>query len=341
MRKDPMDRIDPLISIIVPIYNVERFLRQCLESISDQTLTDIEVICIDDGSTDGSPAIVDEIASCDQRFNIVHKQNGGYGIGINTGLARAHGTYIGIVESDDFIDPDMFRILYEAAQKHCFPDIVKAAYWRVCNPDTPDEKRVPAFYYHHVQHVDTPFTLDQEAEFLFHHPSIWTAIYKRSFLDEFGIRMKEVPGAGWVDNPFLIETLVQARSIVYVDRPLYYYREFNAGSSSNVKDPSVIIDRWLDMDDIIKRLHISSQRILEGHYNRGCAYIEMLNQDFDVTKSPIKEGLGKMMERIDRNAVLRSNRISRNYKKAYLSHIPIIERLKLQISAFLSSHKAG
>lgn len=329
-----MNNSEPLISIIVPIFNVEKFLRQCLESIAAQTLTDIEILCIDDGSTDESPRIVDEFALNDPRFVAIHKENGGYGVGINTGLAKARGTYIGIVESDDFVDPEMFRILYETAKKQSYPDIVKAAYWRICDPDTPEEKRIPAFYYHHVEHVDIPFTLDEDAEFLFHHPSIWTAIYKRVFLEEFKIRMKEVPGAGWVDNPFLIETLAQARSIVYVDQPLYFYREFNAGSSSNVKDPSVIYDRWLDMDKIIKRLGITAPRILEGHYNRGCAYIEMLDHDFDTTKSPVKEGLEKMLECIDYNAVLQSSKIARNYKNAYQAHVPFKERIKHRIERF-------
>lgn len=333
-----MEASKPLISIIVPIYNVERFLRQCLQSIADQTLSDIEVICVDDGSTDGSSAIIDEFAERDARFVAVHKENGGYGKGINTGLDRARGAYIGIVESDDFVDFDMFRILYRAAEKHGIPDIVKATYWRICDPDTPKEKRVPAFYYHHIAHVNTPFTLDEDAEFLFHHPSIWTAIYKRSFLEQHGIRMMEAPGAAWVDNPFLIETLAQAESIVYIDKPLYFYREFNVGSSSNVKDPSIIYNRWLDMDDIIKRLDITAPRILEGHYNRGCAYIEMLDADFDTSKSPVKEAVEEMLSRIDYNAVLRSRKIPRNFKNAYQAHVPFEERLRHRferISGFL------
>lgn len=331
-----MEASKPLISIIVPIYNVERFLRQCLQSIADQTFSAIEVICIDDGSTDGSPAIIDEFAKRDARFIAVHKENGGYGKGINAGLDRARGVYIGIVESDDFVDFDMFRILYRAAEKHGMPDIVKATYWRVCDPDTPREKHVPAFYYHHVAHVNTPFTLDEDAEFLFHHPSIWTAIYKRSFLEQHGIRMMEVPGAAWVDNPFLIETLAQADSIVYIDKPLYFYREFNVGSSSNVKDPSIIYNRWLDMDEIVKRLGITAPRILEGHYNRGCAYIEMLDADFDTSKSPVKEAVEEMLSRIDYNAVLRSRKIPRNFKNAYQSHVPFEERLKHRFERLFS-----
>lgn len=332
-----MSQTQPLISIIVPIYNVEQFLEQCLQSIADQTLENIEVICVDDGSTDNSPSIVDKFATKDDRFIAVHKENGGYGIGINTGLDKARGTYIGIVESDDYVDSSMFQKLYDAAQRHSFPDIIKSSYWRVCNADTPDEELIPAFYYHHVKHVDRVFTLDQEAEFLFHHPSIWTAIYKRDFLKSHGIRMKEVPGAGWVDNPFLIETLAQAKSIVYIDEPLYFYREFNVGSSSNVKDPSVIYERWLDMDDIVRRLNITSPKILEGHYNRGCAYLEMLNDGFDTNEPELSRNIQKMIDRIDYNSVTLSKAIAPRYKAALKSHVSLPTRIRHRIGRMMKS----
>lgn len=322
----------PLISVIVPVYNVESFLEQCLDSIANQSLTNIEIICVDDGSTDSSAEIIDRFAHQDRRFIAIHKENSGYGKGINTGLEHARGDYVSIVESDDYIDPTMLEKLMDAAKRHGMPDVVKASYWRVCNADTPDQKLIPAFYYHKMQYVDTEFTLDEDSELLFHHPSIWTAIYKRTFLREKAIRMKEVPGAGWVDNPFLIETLAQAQSIVYIDELVYYYREFNVGSSSNVKDPSVIYDRWLEMDDIIKRLKIDSRRILEGHYNRGCAYIEMLDNNFDTKDPSLESHIQQMIERIDYCAVMKSSKILKNYKKALKKHIPLKTRIRNHLS---------
>ncbi|WP_158095296.1 glycosyltransferase [Collinsella sp. An2] len=307
----------PSVSVILPIYNVENYLEQCLASVRDQTLADIEIICVDDGSTDSSPSIMDRFAAEDKRFHVIHKENGGYGKAVNTGLAFATGTYIGIVEPDDYVSTRMFETLLNAAKQHDEPDIVKSAYWRVVNANTDQEQLLPAFYYHAVEHTGVVFTLDQDAEFLFHHPSIWTAIYKRSFLEDKGIRMHEIPGAGWADNPWLIETLVQARSIVYVDECLYYYREFNTGSSSVVKDPSIIYNRWLDMDHIIKDLGITAPRILEGHFNRGCAYIEMLQKDFNTKDPNIAAALHTMVGNIDYNVVRHSRKIPRNYKAAY------------------------
>lgn len=86
------ERMTPSISIIIPIYNTEKYLQQCLESITEQTFTNFEAICVDDGSTDGSSAIMDAFANKDARFKVIHKKNSGYGAAVNTGLAMAKGT---------------------------------------------------------------------------------------------------------------------------------------------------------------------------------------------------------------------------------------------------------
>ena len=109
------NNISPKVSIIVPIYNVEKYLRQCLDSIVNQTLKDIEIILVDDGSTDSCPSICDEYASKDKRIIVIHKENAGLGAAYNTGLDIAKGDYIGFVESDDFIELNMYEELYNKA----------------------------------------------------------------------------------------------------------------------------------------------------------------------------------------------------------------------------------
>ena len=95
----------PEVSIIVPVYNEEQYLEECLESIRCQSLQDIEVICVDDGSTDGSLAIIKRFMQKDSRFRVIQKSNSGYGSSMNQGMDAAQGKYIGIVESDDWILP--------------------------------------------------------------------------------------------------------------------------------------------------------------------------------------------------------------------------------------------
>lgn len=309
--------MNPSISIIIPIYNTEKYLEQCLESIANQTFTNFEVLCIDDGSTDDSPAIMEAFTAKDTRFKVIHKQNAGYGSAVNAGLAQETGAYIGIVEPDDYIEPDMYKTLYGAAESSNFPDIVKGAYWRVLNADSPQQEIKPANYLHRIETVNKPFKLEDDAEFLYHHPSIWSAIYKKSFLDENKIRMPEIPGAGWADNPWMMETLLKAESIVYVDKCLYFYRETIPGSSSLVKDPSIIYNRWFDMDTILKENLPVSSNILEGHYNRGCAYLNELDEKFDPNNNEIKSAMKRMTTQIDAKMVADSTNIRPEFKKAF------------------------
>ena len=114
----------PKVSIIVPIYGVEKYIKQCLDSIINQSLEDIEIILIDDGSKDNCPAIIDDYASKDTRIIAIHKENGGYGAANNVGLSIATGEYIGIVEPDDYIDKHMFGLYNSINQKeHMFANI--------------------------------------------------------------------------------------------------------------------------------------------------------------------------------------------------------------------------
>ena len=119
---------NPLVSVIVPIYNVEKYLPECIDSIRAQTLKDIEIILIDDGSPDDSGQIIDEYAKKDSRIRTVHRENKGYTATVNEGIALAKGKYIGIIESDDWIEPDMYEKLYDSATKHK-TDITKGLFY--------------------------------------------------------------------------------------------------------------------------------------------------------------------------------------------------------------------
>ena len=118
------------LSIIVPVYNVEPYLRRCIDSILAQTFTDFELILVDDGSPDNCPAICDEYAEKDPRIVVIHKQNGGLSDARNAGLDIARGEYIGFVDSDDYIDAEMYEKMYNAAIMHN-SDIVSCAYERI------------------------------------------------------------------------------------------------------------------------------------------------------------------------------------------------------------------
>ena len=120
----------PKVSIIVPIYNVEAYLGQCLDSIRNQTFQDWECLMFSDGSKDDSISIMKSFAESDPRFKVIEKQNEGYGATCNRGIEMAQGEWVSIVEPDDFISPDMYeRLLSSAASKQGTIDIIKGSYW--------------------------------------------------------------------------------------------------------------------------------------------------------------------------------------------------------------------
>ncbi len=103
----------PLISVIVPVYNIEKYLERCVASVRNQTYTNLEILLVDDGSTDSSGALCDRLAKEDERIRVFHKENGGSSSARNLGIVQARGEYLGFVDSDDYISPDMYEILYE------------------------------------------------------------------------------------------------------------------------------------------------------------------------------------------------------------------------------------
>ena len=117
------------VSIVVPVYNVEKYLDRCMESLVNQTLKDIEIILVDDGSPDNCPQMCDEWAKKDDRIVVIHKENGGLSSARNAGIKLAKGQYIGYIDSDDYAELNMFEILYNCAKENDV-DFVMSDYWR-------------------------------------------------------------------------------------------------------------------------------------------------------------------------------------------------------------------
>lgn len=316
-------RGDSLVSVIVPIYNVAKFLDQALDSIQAQTLQNIEIICVNDGSTDNSLAIMRAHADCDARIRVIDKPNGGYGSACNRGLAEARGTWIAIVEPDDWIDERMYQAMTDFASTFSQEiDIVKTPYWRIWMPDTESERRVNCSYRGRIKPASQPFKLTDPGatHLIIHHPSIWSALYRRSFLERCNIKFMEIPGAGWADNPFLVETLCQAESIVYLDEPFYHYREETPEKTAAValKGWQVSLDRWHDMLDIYERLGVTDENIRRAHVRRGFTYIGAILEHHNLNTEPdVRKQVKAVFDRMDDALVFSEPNISPGSKQLY------------------------
>lgn len=314
---------ESLVSIIVPIYNAGPYLEQCLDSIVGQTHKDLEIILLNDGSTDDSLTTIRRYAENDGRIKMIDKQNQGYGATCNRGLAEATGTWISIVEPDDWIEPGMYADMLAFAAKFADEgtplDIVKTPYWRIWMPDTKQQRKLNCSYKDRIHPPKQPFAIADAAHLLCHHPSIWSAIYRKSFLDEHNIRFKEIPGAGWADNPFLVETLCQTDRIGYFDTAYYCYREETPEKSKNFAHSNTLLplERWNDMMDVLERLGITDERILRAHNSRGFTYLSGIIEEVDLTHDDVRKAAKHMFERMDADLVFSDNEVSPGMKRLY------------------------
>lgn len=223
----------PKISVIVPVYNVEKYLCECLDSLINQTFTDWEGILINDGSTDSSGKILDDYAKKDSRFSVIHKQNSGYGKSMNLGLEKATGEYISIVEPDDFIDKNMFEDLLQTAKQEK-ADVVKSNYYTYI---TKTNKNTPKLGINENLSLHNPTQADILSALKLG-PTIWTGLYRAQFLKEHHIKFHETPGASFQDLGFNFKVLIRAKKISLVKKAYYHYRTDNAGSS--IRNPNKI-----------------------------------------------------------------------------------------------------
>jgi len=224
---------NPHVSVLVPVHNAERYLTQCLNSLVHQTLPSLEIICLDDGSSDSSAEILAEFAMREPRILILTHENHGYGYTLNRGLDAARGDYIGIVESDDWVEPSMFEDLYRAA-------LIMDADMAKCNfylEWTGSKRRE---LYRCINEKDDGLVIrprdDPQGRLFRKKPAVWSSIYRRSFLDGNRIRFRETPGASFQDTSFNFKTLWLAERVACVTTPYVHYRQDNEASSINSKD---------------------------------------------------------------------------------------------------------
>lgn len=214
----------PAVSVITPVYNVARYLPECLDSLLSQRLKDIEFICINDGSTDDSPGILKSYSSRDPRIVVIDKENSGYGASMNKGMDAARGEYVGIVESDDFASPKMFKKLYSFAKRHdC--DVVKSNYFEHDDSGDREIRLYDAFPY---RRVFDPRRIPSVMRVV---PTIWAGLYRRSMLVDNGIRFNETPGASFQDTSFVQKTWMASRRAALLKDAFLHYRVDNSGSS--------------------------------------------------------------------------------------------------------------
>lgn len=218
----------PKVSVVLPSLDVAAYIRECMESVLGQTLWDIEVLCVDAGSTDGTYEILEGYAARDSRVRLIRSDKKSYGFQVNLGMGLARGEYLGIVETDDCIEPGMYAALYEAAEENSL-DYVKAGFCTLATPfegerhllECPMGDTGEVFSYRY-------FTGKEVSPDIY----IWNGLYRLSFLREHHVRLNESPGAAFQDCGFRYLTDMSLGRGMFLDGCFYRYRRDNAAAST-------------------------------------------------------------------------------------------------------------
>ena len=224
------------VSVIVPVYNVEKFIDKCLNSLVKQSLKEIEIIVVNDGTKDNSQKIIDKyVKKYPDKIKSYIKENGGQGSARNYGLKKATGEYIGYVDSDDFVEKDMYKKLYNKAKENNY-DIVVCGNYNVS--EDYQNKNIDAFINNYNTDLENIF---------FGKMAVWNKIYKRDILIKNKLEFKEK--VWYEDLAFTLKAIMNSNTFAFIDEPLYDYliREGSTMNNSNVQRNLEILDAFNDI----------------------------------------------------------------------------------------------
>ena len=240
----------PLISIIIPVFNIEKYLPACIKSIQAQTFTNYECILIDDGSTDRSKNICDEICSKDYRFSCIHKKNQGISQARNTGFSHSVGDYIIFIDGDDYIHPQMLEILIKTSLQNNFSFVMVYA-----NIITEYNNN---FHYINTDKIDFEIINQKQLIQRFfgnyieekHYVSVWNKLYPRKLIENIKYRQTAAE-----DGDYNIRIFLKSQNAAVINLPLYYYLQRPGSLSKLHKNKNFIkfIDSYFEFYQLIPK----------------------------------------------------------------------------------------
>lgn len=230
--------MEDLISVIVPIYNVEKYLKKCVDSIINQTYSNLEIILVDDGSPDNCALIVDEYAKKDKRIKVIHKENGGLSSARNAGLEIATGKYVGFVDSDDTISNEQYEVLYKLIKKYN----TKVAFARLQKFGEDEKGNIYTYPSNNEKTTDKVITIEDAIGEILLNEEVGHYVHNKLYARELFDGIEFPLGRTFEDVAILYKVLDKVDKIAYTNQKLYYYLFKRKGaitekfSESKVKD---------------------------------------------------------------------------------------------------------
>lgn len=259
------EKCEPLISIIVPVYNANKYLLRCIQSIQKQTYTNIEIILIDDGSTDGSEKICDDLAKRDKRIIIFHQENGGQASARNKGLLLAHGDLIGFVDNDDVIEPNMYEILYKNKVKENVKISGVVANWVYGS-----RIECPSKKYESRQYTGEELLLNMFYKESLISSSVWDKLFDRDLFDD----IKFPEGCEYEDYWVLSQILLKVDKVYIETTPLYQWYQYESShskigfhkrSNTYIEIPKKIVQTYIDNSANISIINAAKNFLFLGY----------------------------------------------------------------------------
>lgn len=226
----------PLVSIILPSLNVVDYIEETIRSVQTQSYGNIEIICVDAGSSDGTVEIIKRQMEHDNRISLINSTKRSYGYQVNVGIKEARGDYVCIVETDDFIEKEYVSVLVDYANdNNC--DFVKGDYYEVSGSEKDGyEKERKCIFYEGSLEYNHLYSKNKIDDIFMRDKYIWNGLYRKEYLVGNNIRLNESQGAAFQDVGFLVQTIFMANSFGYINVPIYNYRVDREGASVNNKN---------------------------------------------------------------------------------------------------------
>ncbi len=287
-----MSQEKALISIIIPVYKVEKYLEKCIQSVINQTYENLQIILVDDGSPDNCGKICDEYAQKDHRIEVIHKSNGGLSDARNKGLEMAKGEYIGFVDSDDYIEADMYEVLYNLLKQY-------NADVSICNFYTVSQGKIS------IKNADNGINEYNRIEILKEilldkniQSYAWNKLYKKELFDE----IKYPIGKKYEDIGTTFYLLEKCNKVVVTGKSEYYYINRQDSIVNNVTESTItdyielIIQRYDYIEENIKELSSYNKDYLKRILKTAEKDIKSLNEVGDYTKKKYEELYNKVQK---------------------------------------------
>ncbi len=281
------------ITVILPSYNVADYIGECLESVVTQTFRDIEILCIDAGSTDGTLNIIDKYRKADERVKLFISTKKSFGYQMNLGISMVKSSYVAFVETDDYVLPDMLKTLYGLAKKN-EADIVKADFDNVVRlSDGRTWVLREGFGAGETKYYDRVISLKEHPELYMTEYFYWRGLYKTEFLIRHGLRFQETPGASYQDMGFFYQLYLHADKVYFTKDAFYQYRRNREGSSNYCRDAlDKLMQEYKYMEETVKPQAEGIRRLqpyyLERLFRQVLTRIRLLAASGDKAQEPLQ-----------------------------------------------------